>query len=175
VRPDSVLARQASAADAERIGDMLAVAYEPVMQRMPSSDAASFAGNLPGAVARYASRGVWLLAEQRAELVGAVAFFAPGSTTHPLYQGNVAHIQLLGVVPGWARKGVAQALMAECLSMTRTSGASELLLQTSELMPEARRLYERLGFILRNELPPVWGAPTYLLAKGDVQAFHVER
>lgn len=68
MRPDNMHVRQASAADAKRIGDMLAAAYEPVMQRMPSSDAASFAGNLPGAVARYASRGVWLLAEQRTEL-----------------------------------------------------------------------------------------------------------
>lgn len=175
MRPDNMHVRQASAADAERIGDMLAAAYERVMQRMPSGDAASFAENLPGAVARYASRGVWLLAEQQAELVGAVAFFAPGSTAHPLYQGNVAHIQLLGVVPGCARKGVARVLMAECLSMTRASGASELLLQTSELMPEARRLYERLGFILRKELPPVWGTPTCLFAKSVVEAFHVER
>lgn len=172
---DNIHTRQASASDPERIGDMLAVAYATVMQRMPRSDAASFAGNLPRAVARYASRGVWLLAEQRTELAGAVAFFAPGSTSHPLYQGNVAHIQLLGVAPACARRGAGQALMAKCLSMARTSGASELLLQTSELMPEARRLYERLGFIVRAELPPVWGAPTYLLAKSDVQDFHVER
>ena len=165
MRPDTTLVRRASPAEAARIGDVLAAAYGPVMQRLPNGDAASFAANLPGTVARYASSGIWLLAGQQAAPVGAVAFFEPGSTKHPLYQGNAAHIQLLGVVPGCTRGGIAQALMAECLSMARRSGALELLLQTSEFMPEARRLYERLGFTHRKELPPIWGAPTYLLAK----------
>lgn len=158
--------RQASSVDHEEISHILAAAYAPVMLRMPGSDAAAFAASLPGAVSRYALGGTWLLAE-RAEPVGAVAFFASGSTKHPLFQGNVAHIQLLGVMPGQTRTGVAQALMAECLSMASTSGASEFLLQTSELMPEARRLYERLGFTVRKELQPVWGAPTYLYAKSE--------
>ena len=156
--------RLADAPDHECIGRILGIAYESVMQRMASVDAAAFAERLPDAVTRYASGGVWLLAEQ-AEPVGAVAFFAPGTTKHPLFQGNVAHIQLLGVLPAQTRSGVGRALMAECLSMASTSGASELLLQTSELMHEARRLYESLGFTIREELPPVWGAPTYLYAQ----------
>ncbi len=155
--------RKAEASDQECIARIVVVAYESVMQRMARADAAAFAERLPGAVTRYASGGVWLLAEQ-SEPAGAVAFFAPGSTQHPLFQGNVAHIQLLGVLPSKTRCGVGRALMAECLSMASTSGASELLLQTSELMPEARGLYERIGFTVRKELPPVWGAPTYLYA-----------
>ena len=155
--------RKADVSDHECISRMLAIAYGSVMQRMAGPDAATFGESLPGAVTRYAGGGVWLLAEQ-AEPVGAVAFFAPASTKHPLFQGNVAHIQLLGVVPDRTGRGVGRALMTECLSMASASGASELLLQTSELMPEARRLYERLGFTIRHELPPVWGAPTYLYA-----------
>lgn len=159
--------RQATATESDCIGKILAVAYEPVMRRMTNAEAAAFAGSLPGAVARYGNSGTWLLAERQDKPVGAVAFFAPGSTTHPLFQGNVAHVQLLGVVPGQTHSGIAQSLMAECFSMGANSGASELLLQTSELMPEARRLYERLGFKLRKQLPPVWGAPTYLYAKSE--------
>jgi ribosomal protein S18 acetylase RimI-like enzyme len=131
---------------------------------MSSTDAADFEARIPGAVSRYASAGIWLIAEQ-GEPVGAVAFFAPGSTEHPLFKGNVAHIQLLGVLPSKARSGVARALLEECLSLASTSGASELHLQTSEFMIEAKNLYERLGFTARKELPPVWGAPTFLYAK----------
>jgi ribosomal protein S18 acetylase RimI-like enzyme len=155
--------RKAGASDHAYIGRILVNAYESVMQRMASTDAAAFAQRLPGAVTRYANGGVWLLAEQ-SEPVGAVAFFAPGTTTHPLFQGNVSHIQLLGVLPDQTRRGVGSALVAECLSMASAAGASELLLQTSELMPEARRLYERIGFTIRKELTAVWGAPAYLYA-----------
>jgi ribosomal protein S18 acetylase RimI-like enzyme len=155
---------QASSLDHHCIGRILASAFELVMQRMESADAAAFVGRLPGAVTRYANGGVWLLAQQAAP-VGAVAYFAPGTTAHPLFQGNVAHIQLLGVLPAATRNGAGRALVEECLSMASLSGASELLLQTSELMPEARRLYEQLGFTIRESLPPVWGAPTYLYAQ----------
>jgi ribosomal protein S18 acetylase RimI-like enzyme len=143
---------------------MLVAAFGSATQRMATTDAADFTTRLPDAVARYGATGIWLLAE-RVEPVGAVAFFGPGTTQHPLFQGNTAHIQLLGVLPVHTRSGVAHSLMAECLSRTLASGASELLLQTSEFMPEARRLYERLGFTLRRELPPVWGAPSYLYGK----------
>jgi ribosomal protein S18 acetylase RimI-like enzyme len=156
--------RQAENSDQERIGHILLTAYEPVLKRMSSTEASDFVLRIPGAVSQYASAGIWLIAEQD-EPIGAVAFFAPGSTKHPLFQGNVAHIQLLGVLPSKARSGVARALLEECLSLTSTSGASELQLQTSELMLEAKNLYESLGFKTRKELPPVWGAPTFLYAK----------
>ncbi|CAD2243151.1 GNAT family N-acetyltransferase [Xanthomonas arboricola] len=159
--------RQATATRHECIGKILAAAYGPVMQRMTNADATAFAESLSNTVVRYGSSGTWLLAELLDQPVGAVAFFPPGSTKHPLFQGSFAHIQLLGVVPGQTRGGIAQSLMAECFRMAANSGASALLLQTSELMPEARRLYERLGFNLRRQLPPVWGAPTYLYAKSE--------
>ena len=58
-------------------------------------------------------------------------------------------------------------LMEHCLALARRDGAIEFLLQTSELMPEARRLYNSLGFSVRETLPPVWGQPSYLYAKSE--------
>jgi ribosomal protein S18 acetylase RimI-like enzyme len=157
--------RSASEVDLPSIALCLGAAYRPVIARMPQRDAEAFVPGLPLAVERYAARGTWLLVELQSQIVGAVAFFGPGTTNHPLFQGNVAHIQLLGVAPSQARRGVGRALVQECIATAQALGADELLLQTSQLMLEARSLYERLGFVVRQELQPVWEAPTYLYAR----------
>ena len=160
-----LIIRRAAVEDYDSIGHVLRGAYERVLHRMAPDDAEVFSAGLTGAVPRYAGKGTWLVAEVSSELAGVVAFFGPASTQHPLFQGNVAHIQLLGVGPDHERRGVAKALMNECMRAAANSKATELLLQTSVLMPEARSLYERLGFQLTKELPPVWGEPAYLYAK----------
>jgi ribosomal protein S18 acetylase RimI-like enzyme len=149
--------RSAAEEDLAYIAPCLRTAYHAVIARMPQRDAEAFTAGLPAAVERYAARGTWLLAELEGQVVGAVAFFAPGTTK--------AHIQLLGVGPSHARRGVGRALVQECIATARALRAEELLLQTSQLMLEARRFYERLGFVVRQELEPIWEAPTYLYAK----------
>ncbi|MEO7117108.1 MAG: GNAT family N-acetyltransferase [Caldimonas sp.] len=157
--------RTAGIGDFSAIEKLLLNAYEPVLQRLPEADAMSLASSFPSAVSRYAERGTWLVAERDSELHGCVAFFEPGSTPHLLFQGNVAHIQLLGVARAHIRTGVGRALMKYCFVLAKAARAEELLLQTSEHMPEARRLYESLGFVVKEELHHVWGAPTFLYAK----------
>jgi ribosomal protein S18 acetylase RimI-like enzyme len=157
--------RIATADDHGAITTLLDSAYARIFERLPASDATPFRAGLPAAVARYSIGGTWLLAESGGKFAGAVAFFPPRSTNHPVFQGNVAHIQLLGVAASSSRSGIGKALMEKCLSLAKSAEASELLLQTSHHMTEARSLYERLGFTVRRELQQVWGAPTYLYAK----------
>lgn len=55
-------------------------------------------------------------------------------------------IRLLAVRPSARGKGVATALIGESLRLAAALGAAHLYLHTSDLMEEAVRLYEKLGF-----------------------------
>ncbi|GAB1154951.1 GNAT family N-acetyltransferase [Paenibacillus illinoisensis] len=48
--------------------------------------------------------------------------------------------------PGYRRKGVAQAILAEAERLAAEFGYTNLKLQTGPLQPEAAALYERVGY-----------------------------
>jgi ribosomal protein S18 acetylase RimI-like enzyme len=58
-----------------------------------------------------------------------------------------AHIRMLGVAPEARRRGIARALMADCMDRARASGKTFLTLHTTERMAAAQRMYESLGFV----------------------------
>jgi ribosomal protein S18 acetylase RimI-like enzyme len=53
------------------------------------------------------------------------------------------------VVPGWRRRGIAEALMRAALAVLAERGIHRVVLHASD---EGRRLYERLGFVPTNEM-----------------------
>ena len=159
--------RAASPTEYPALRSLLTLAYEPVLAQLSADDAAGFLANIVAGVDKFAAQGSWFVAEEDGQLVGCVAFFAPFSTQHPLFQGNRSHVQLLGVSPAQSRRGVGRALMLRCLSESRKTGAENIALQTSEYMPAARRLYEALGFAIERELAPYFGKPTYLYVRSE--------
>jgi GNAT superfamily N-acetyltransferase len=73
---------------------------------------------------------------------------------HPNGKGGVAegrHAIVINVFtePEWRRRGLGDALMREILVWAKTERLDRLLLHASK---EGRRLYERLGFVLTNEM-----------------------
>jgi ribosomal protein S18 acetylase RimI-like enzyme len=56
-------------------------------------------------------------------------------------------------------------LVEACMARAAEQAAEEVRLKTSEYLQDARRLYEALGFTVREILPPLWGKPAYLYAK----------
>lgn len=61
-------------------------------------------------------------------------------------------IRLLAVAPSERGHGIGAALMTECVGRARASGATGLILHTTDLMQTAMRLYERMGFVRFPEL-----------------------
>jgi ribosomal protein S18 acetylase RimI-like enzyme len=57
-----------------------------------------------------------------------------------------AHVRSLGVAPLARRRGVARALMVQCIEYSRSNGKSFLTLNTGEENIPAQQLYESLGF-----------------------------
>ena len=57
-----------------------------------------------------------------------------------------AHIRMLGVAPEARRRGIARALMADCMDRARGSGKAFLTLHTTQHMTAARAMYAALGY-----------------------------
>lgn len=94
-----------------------------------------------------------IVAEQSGRLIGSVLLFPP---VEGAYSGAVERLpwpelRALAVAPAGRGKGVAKALIDECVWRARRAGAIELGLHTSDSMRVAMRMYERMGFVRAPE------------------------
>ena len=97
-----------------------------------------------------------IVAEEEGGVVGTVLLYPAGSVMARPGGGSITlaepEVRLLAVAPAGRGRGVGAALMDECVSRARRSGAAALTLHTTDIMQAAMRLYERLGFRRAPEL-----------------------
>ncbi|MGH9255666.1 MAG: GNAT family N-acetyltransferase [Vicinamibacterales bacterium] len=108
---------------AERAGLTLRAVYRPTPALVRSSEA------------RAAQRRQ-LVAAHNGQIVGTISY-----ETH----GDRLHLQSLAVDPVWQRRGVGRALVAHCVKLARSFGASRLSLYTVVETGNVR-IFESLGF-----------------------------
>ncbi|MCL7749777.1 GNAT family N-acetyltransferase [Halalkalibacter alkaliphilus] len=89
-----------------------------------------------------------IVAEIEGGIVGSVALFPPKSDA---YEGQVdeldySEIRLLAVTKEARGKGVAHALLTECIERTKAKGYDAIGLHTADFMEGAIKLYGRMGF-----------------------------
>lgn len=90
------------------------------------------------------------------ELVGGVVYFGDmlehGASGPATQVQNASGIRLLGVSPRFRGTGVGKALTNACIQRARDKGHSEVILHTTQAMPIAWGMYERLGFVRSPDL-----------------------
>ncbi|MBO9128595.1 GNAT family N-acetyltransferase [Bacillus sp. 165] len=89
-----------------------------------------------------------IVAEVDGRIVGSVTLF-PAKTD--AYEGSIdeldyPEIRMLAVAPEARGKGVATALVYECIRRAKAKGFVAIGLHTGEFMESAIKLYERIGF-----------------------------
>jgi DNA-binding MarR family transcriptional regulator/GNAT superfamily N-acetyltransferase len=84
-----------------------------------------------------------------AEIHGRIA----GSATVVRLDETTAKLRIVYVEP-WARgHGLGETLVTACMAFARDAGYYRMKLWTNDVLKPARRLYERLGFVLVNSEP----------------------
>jgi GNAT superfamily N-acetyltransferase len=84
-----------------------------------------------------------------AEIDGRIA----GSATVVKLDPATAKLRMVYVEP-WARgHGVGRKLVDACMDFTRSAGYINMKLWTNDVLLPARRLYERLGFVMIDSKP----------------------
>jgi ribosomal protein S18 acetylase RimI-like enzyme len=81
-------------------------------------------------------------------IVGSALLLPPSEDAYKGFGVRVTapEVRLVAVDPAARGRGVAHALMNECLRRARESGATEIGLHTSGSMKAAMQMYERMGF-----------------------------
>ena len=65
----------------------------------------------------------------------------------PYYDGRLAQLEELYVVPGLRARGIGTALLTEAVRVVRQRGGAEMHINVDEVDTDTRRFYERHGFV----------------------------
>jgi ribosomal protein S18 acetylase RimI-like enzyme len=111
-----------------------------------------------------------LVAEQDGVIVGAVAHLGPGRPRATFFPEEWSVIRMLVVDPRRRGQGAGRALVDGCLHLAQQCGAPAIGLHTSPVMASALRMYEAIGFVRDQELPPIRGVPyaRYMLVAAEI-------
>jgi GNAT superfamily N-acetyltransferase len=90
-----------------------------------------------------------IVADDHGTLIGSVFLFPPAAKAYGdmLAELSWPEVRLLSVPPEARGRGVARALMDECLRRARRAGAAAVGLHTSRSMSAAMAMYTRMGFV----------------------------
>ncbi|MGL4410278.1 MAG: GNAT family N-acetyltransferase [Zoogloea sp.] len=110
-----------------------------------------------GQMAELSVQGEIIVAEQAAELLGAVVYVGPHQPKASFFQREWSVMRMLVVAPEHRGQGIAHQLIDACLYRARQDQANAIALHTSPVMKVALPLYERLGFRKIADAPPIHG------------------
>lgn len=136
--------RQALAADAEGVAEVIRAAYVTDGYADPVRSPEYVAELLDSA--RRIREATVLIAESGGTVVGTVTCTSAPSPLANIARPGELEVRMLGVPPVMRGRGVAESLMHECARLAQRQNQSRIVLSTQSDMLAARRLYERLGY-----------------------------
>lgn len=97
-------------------------------------------------------------------IIGMV-FLIPSGKADDVYREEWARIRFLTVHPDYEGRSVGRVLAENCLRLAANNGEKLIALHTSEIMQNAMKLYEHLGFTINREIDQRLGKRYWLYTK----------
>ncbi len=91
-----------------------------------------------------------------------MAFLMPSGNPTSLFKAGWSYIRMVTVDPEFGGLGIGRRLTGLCIEAARQNQEGIIALHTSELMDNARHLYETLGFKILKEVDPRLGKRYWL-------------
>ena|SRR6476620_2054497 len=100
------------------------------------------------------------------EIIG-MAFLVPKDNPTEIYDKEWCYIRFVTVDPNFGGHGIGRKLTSLCIDKARENKEKIIALHTSELMDNARHIYESIGFTILKEIDQRLGK-RYWLYKLDL-------
>ena len=145
--------REAKTSDYDSIANLTMAAYKPLFEGTGLPDDLGWYGAELRDVSGRASRSTIVVAEIDDQIVGSLAYHH--DYAEEAHEGNpedCAGFRVLATDPSYQGRGIGEALTQWCIAKARSDGRSALVLNTTDYMEAAQRLYRRLGFELYPEI-----------------------
>jgi ribosomal protein S18 acetylase RimI-like enzyme len=150
-------------ADTEAVNAVVASAYSDFESMIPQWG--SFSRGFDQLTSQAAHSEVIVAERDDGVLLGAVGYVGPGQPKRDFFDPSWPVVRWLSVLPQARGQSLGQRLVEECIRRAQRDQAPLLALHTSAVMLPAQRLYQRLGFAVVRELPPMFGASFVLMSK----------
>ena len=85
------------------------------------------------------------------EIIG-MAFLVSSGNPTDIYDKEWCYIRFVSVDPNYGGQGIGRRLTEQCIQHAKDKGEKTIALHTSEIMEQARHIYERLGFKILKEI-----------------------
>lgn len=140
--------REAQIEEYELLGELTFNAYKPLFAATSlPEDLGWYGAELRDVKARSGTSKI-VVAEIESELVGVVSYCADyASETKASLEKDTAGFRALATMPSVQGRGVGRSLVEWCIREARSTGKASIVLNTTEYMQAAQRLYRRLGFV----------------------------
>jgi GNAT superfamily N-acetyltransferase len=141
-----VFIRDARPDEAEAISSVIHDAYAELEAAYPADW--SYYYGMVVKVERHFEKAEIIVAERDGRILGTIFFYRDGSQSGqgPWPQGSAGALRL-AVLPEARGMGLARRLTEECIRRCREGRIKTLALHTTDWMPVAKAMYERMGFI----------------------------
>jgi predicted N-acetyltransferase YhbS len=128
------------------LGDLTVAAYA-ALDRPDSVPFDAYADELRAVAARAEEAETLVAVDTDGGLLGGVTYVpGPESRWAEFDDTDAAGIRMLAVAPAAQGRGVGESLSRVCIDRARAAGRGQVVLHSTDWMPGAHRLYERLGF-----------------------------
>ena len=148
--------------DGGRVNQIAVAAFEELKAHY--DDWAAMSASL-GKMSALAGPYEIIVAEDRGQVVGAVAYVGPDKEKAPYFDPAWPVIRMLVVDPVCRGVGAGRALTEACIDRAVRDKSPVIALHTSPIMTVALPMYLRMGFELVREAPPIRGVPYLVYLK----------